>query len=99
MTLFLVRWGIPGLVILGGLVAFAVNPSMVNAEGAAGVIGAGLAWILFSLLYRQGEQGDHERDVEEAAREYLDEHGRWPTDEQYATFQRHGRWTLPPSAA
>ena len=92
MVLRLVRWYIPIAVIIGGILVFALDRSLLAAEGAAGIVGAGLAWLLFGWLYRQGEAGDHERDVEEAARNYLDEHGEWPTDEQYARDERSGRW-------
>jgi hypothetical protein len=88
-----VRWYFPLAVIAGGIIAFLANPSVLAAEGAAGVIGAGLAWLLFGWLYRQGEQGDHERDVEDAARTYFDEHGEWPSDRQYASYERSGRWS------
>jgi hypothetical protein len=91
-----VRWYFPIAVIVGGIVAFLVDPSVTAAEGAAGVIGAGLAWILFGWLYRKGEEGDNERDVEDAARRYFDEHGEWPTDAQYETFERYGRWSATP---
>jgi hypothetical protein len=89
------RWVIPGVVIAGGIVAYLVHPSVGAAEGAAGVVGAGLSWLLFGFLYRVGEKGDHERDVENAARDYLDEHGHWPTDEEYGIYKLHGRWTVP----
>jgi hypothetical protein len=91
-SLLLVRHIIPAVIVLGGIVAYLLNPSMLAAEGAAGIIGAGLAWWLFGWLYRQGAEGELERDEEEAAREFLDEHGRWPTDEEAAHFSRYGRW-------
>ena len=96
-TLVFVRRVFPGIVVLGGIVAYLVNPSMLAAEGAAGVIGAGMAWWLFGWLFRKGVEGDHDRDVEDAARDFLDRHGRWPTDEEEATFSRTGRW--PASAS
>ncbi len=92
IIVFIFRWGIPLAVILGGIIAFIANPSVLAAEGAAGVVGAGLAWILFGYLFRQGQKGDEERDVEDAARDFLDDHGRWPTDEEYAAYARSGRW-------
>ena len=93
MTLILfVRWVFPIAVILGGIVAYVVDPSMLAAEGAAGVIGAGLSWMLFGWLFRKGVEGDAERDVEVAARDYLDRHGDWPSDEATAYFAAHGRW-------
>jgi hypothetical protein len=47
---------------------------------AAGALffSAGSAVLLLNVLYRIGVEGDKERDREEAAREYFDEHGRWP---------------------
>ena len=94
-TLLFFRWILPALVCLGGLIAFLVNPSVLAAEGAAGVIGAGLSWMLLGYLFRVGVQGDEERQVEDAAREFMDEHGRWPTDAEYEHFERTGRWTAP----
>lgn len=88
-----VRWYFPVFVIVGGIVWFAIDPSVLAAEGAAGVVGAGLAWMLFNWLYRKGEEGDHDRDVEDAARDFFDEHGEWPSDEQYANYERSGRWS------
>ena len=82
----------PAIVVLAGLIIFAVDRSVLAAEGAAGIIGAGLSWWLFGWLYRQGASGDRERDVENAAREYLDEHGEWPSDAQTAYYARHGHW-------
>jgi hypothetical protein len=34
--------------------------------------------LLLNVLYRIGMQGDRERDREEEARRFFDEHGRWP---------------------
>jgi hypothetical protein len=90
--IYWIRWYVPIAVILGGIVAYVVDPSTLAAEGAAGVIGAGLAWILFGWLFRKGVEGDAERDVEVAARDYLDRHGDWPSDEATDFFARHGRW-------
>ena len=94
-TTFMFRWGIPAIVIVGGILVFVFNPDINGAEGAAGIIGAGLSWLLVGYLFRRGVEGDHERDVEDAAREYLDEHGHWPTDAEYANYERYGRWSPP----
>jgi hypothetical protein len=91
MTTF-VRHILPAILVVAGIVLFLVNPSTVQAEGAAGIIGAGLAIWLFGWLFRKGLEGEHDRDVEDAAREFLDDHGRWPTDEESAEFERSGRW-------
>ena len=82
----------PAIVVVGGLLVFALDRSVLAAEGAAGIVGAGLAWWLFGWLFRQGAAGDRERDVEAAARDYLAEHGDWPSDAQTAYYARHGRW-------
>jgi hypothetical protein len=95
--IYWVRWYVPIAVIVGGALAYLLDPSIVAAEGAAGVVGAGLAWLLFGWLFRKGVEGEADRDAEDAAREYLDRHGEWPTDEQTAYFVRHGRWPEPPA--
>jgi hypothetical protein len=43
-------------------------------------IGVAGSILLLNVLYRIGVSGDAERDREEAARTYFDEHGRWPDD-------------------
>ncbi len=47
--------------------------------------------LLINLLFRLGVSGDREREREEEARRYLDEHGVWP-DEDDAPPAR--RWRL-----
>ena len=89
MTRF-VRHILPALVVVGGIVAYLVSPSTVAAEGAAGIIGAGLAIWLFGWLFRKGIEGEADRDAEDAARAFLDEHGRWPTEEEERRFLRTG---------
>jgi hypothetical protein len=44
-------------------------------------IGVAGSVLLLNVLYRVGVSGDAERDREAEARDYFDEHGRWP-DEQ-----------------
>jgi hypothetical protein len=76
----LVRWGLPGLVVAAGIILWAIDPSADRAEGAAAIVGAGLAIALLNLLFRYGVSGDRARDEEDAARRYFDEHGYWPDD-------------------
>jgi hypothetical protein len=76
-----VRWGLPAVVVLGGLVAWAFEPTVDGLEGAAHIIGAGLAILLLNLLFRIGMSGDRERDDEDAAREFYTRHGHWPDEE------------------
>ena len=75
------RWVLPSVVVLAGFVVIALNPTVDGLEGAAGIIGAGLAIALLNILHRIGVSGDRERDDEIAARAFFDAHGRWPDDE------------------
>jgi hypothetical protein len=77
MKLF-VRWILPALICLGGLIAIIVKPD--EAEAGALIISAGLAVWLLNLLYRVGVSGDRERHREDEARKYFDRHGHWPDD-------------------
>ena len=72
-----IRYGIPALFIVAGQVVLITTQDAVNW---AGFTGAGLAILLIGALVRIGTEGDRERDREEAARRYFDEHGRWPDD-------------------
>ena len=74
ITLNAVRYGIPLVLFIAGMVVSAV------ASVAAGAlfISAATAVLLLNLLFRIGVEGDKERDREDEARRYFDEHGRWP---------------------
>jgi hypothetical protein len=78
--MFTVRYGIPGALILAGQVVLIVDsgPKGAGWEGWALFTGAGLAVLLLNLLFRMGVEGERDREREEAARRYFDEHGRWP---------------------
>lgn len=78
--LFAVRYGIGAVMVLAGVVVLAVVPGEMGAYGFASSIGAGLSVVLVNLLYRLSVSGDREREREEEARRYLDEHGVWPDD-------------------
>jgi hypothetical protein len=73
------RYVLPGLVVLGGLIVMALG-SEADVEGGAGIVSAGLAVYAMSWLYRASVDGDRVRDEEEAARTYFDAHGRWPDE-------------------
>lgn len=72
-----VRYGLPGVVTLAGVVAMAFGTDT-SLEGGAGLVSAGLAIFLINWLFRVGARGDSEREAEDRAREYFDRHGRWP---------------------
>jgi hypothetical protein len=73
----LLRYVLPAVVVLGGVVVMALG-SESDVEGGAGIVSAGLAVYAMNWLYRASVDGDRERDEEEAARAYLDAHGHWP---------------------
>ena len=72
-----VRYVLPALVVVAGLIAMAFG-SDVSLEGGAGLVSAGLAIWLINWLFRIGARGDAEREAEDRAREYFDRYGRWP---------------------
>jgi hypothetical protein len=75
-----VRYILPLLLFLGGLVLLAIEPNSIGLEGLAMATGAALSVLLLNWLFREGVRGDRERDKEEAAREHYAEHGRWPDE-------------------
>jgi hypothetical protein len=80
--MLVVRYIVPALVAVAGVVILAFNHSIDGIEGAAMFVGAGAAILLLNVLYRVGVTGDEERDREAEARDYLDEHGHWPDEER-----------------
>ncbi|HZN90015.1 MAG TPA: hypothetical protein VFB44_13640 [Thermoleophilaceae bacterium] len=79
MVLNAVRYGLPLALLLAGMVVWATSGRIGVAVGAM-FISSATAVLLLNLLYRIGVEGDEERDREEAARRYFDEHGRWPDE-------------------
>lgn len=79
-TLIAVRYVLPGVILLAGFVALLVSDTLTGLEGLAMGIGVAGSVLLLNVLYRIGVKGDLERDDEEAARVFYDEHGRWPDE-------------------
>jgi hypothetical protein len=73
-----VRYVVPVVVVVAGVVIMAFG-SESDLEGGAGFVSAGLAIYFVNWLFRIGADGDRERDVEQAARDYFNRHGRWPS--------------------
>jgi hypothetical protein len=96
MAALAVRYGIPAALVLAGLVCLFVVPSGTRFEAWALFTGAGLSVLLLNLLFRIGVQGDLDRDREDAARAYFEEHGRWPDEEEGASRRK---WRLPEGIA
>jgi len=78
------RYGLPALILLAGFVALLLSDTLTGLEGLAMGIGVAGSVLLLNVLYRVGVKGDLERDEEEAARVYYDEHGRWPDEDAVA---------------
>jgi hypothetical protein len=93
LGLLVVRYGLGAMLVLAGIVVVAVNPGGLGVEGFAMAVGGGLSVLLINFLYRLGVAGDREREHEEEARRYLDEHGVWPDEEPRLPGRR---WTLAP---
>ena len=102
MTLRLIRIWLPAVVVVLGIVLFALDPSADTALGAAGIIGAGLSIWLLNVLFRIGVKGDQERDEEADARRFFDAHGHWPDepppppDDPHTTRRQRSRRPRPP---
>ncbi len=76
-----VRYGIAVVVVLAGGISLLVGGfSLVSAEGAAHLVGAGLSIWLFNWLLRIGISGESERRDEDAARAFYMRNGHWPDE-------------------
>jgi hypothetical protein len=91
--MLLLRYGIGAVMVLAGIVMLVVDPSGLGVDGFAMAVGGGLSVLLINFLYRLGVIGDREREAEERARAYFDEHGEWPEEEKRV---RGRKWTLAP---
>jgi hypothetical protein len=79
--LFSMRYVIPAVVCLAGVVIVAVAGSAgYGPDALAALFGAGGAIYLMNKFMRMGIEGDADRDVEEARRMFLDRYGRWPDE-------------------
>jgi hypothetical protein len=82
-----VRYGIPLVLMIVGVVVSATAGGVGIAAGAL-FFSAASAVLLLNVLYRIGVLGDRERDTEQEARDFFDEHGRWPDEPESATRGR-----------
>ena len=74
------RYTLPGVLILLGILALPLDPSGEGVELFSMLVGAGLAVLMFNVLFRLGSRGDDERGEEAAARDFYAEHGHWPDE-------------------
>jgi hypothetical protein len=79
VTLNIVRYGIPAALFLAGVIVMATSGRIGIAAGAM-FVSAATAVLLLNVLYRIGVEGDKDRDREDSARAFFDEHGRWPDE-------------------
>ncbi len=91
LGMLVVRYGLGTVMVLGGVVMLIVSPAGLGFDGFAMAVGGGLSVVLFNLLFRMGLASEKDREDEERARDYFDEHGEWPED----TPSQGRRWTLP----
>jgi hypothetical protein len=75
-----VRYGLPVGLLLVGIAFLVIEPNSTGLEGFCAGAGAALALLLLNVLFRTGVSGDRDRDREEAARAFFDEHGYWPDE-------------------
>jgi hypothetical protein len=81
MFLRFVRYGIPFLIFLVGCVLPIADPDKQRGVAVGAMfVGAAFAVILLNFFFRIGVEGDKDRDREERAREFFDEHGYWPDE-------------------
>jgi hypothetical protein len=87
MALHAIRYGIPLVLLIVGMIVTATAGRVGLAAGAL-FFSAATAVLLLNVLYRIGVEGDKERDTEQSARDFFDEHGRWPDEPESATRRR-----------
>jgi hypothetical protein len=74
-----VRYGLPVVLVIVGVIFLAIGGS---AGLAAGLMFFGCAGVVLvtNVLFRIGASGEAEREAEEEARRYFDRHGHWPDE-------------------
>ena len=81
MLMRFVRLWLPLAIIAGGVaIIIATGGSEDGLEGGFLTIGAGLSVWLLNIMYRVSVKGERDRDREDEARAYFDEHGHWPDE-------------------
>lgn len=79
--LLFLRYWLPAIICAVGL-GYGISRNMDESGLEAAVLGvaAGSSLWLITVLMRVGIVGDVERDAEDAARRFYDEHGHWPDE-------------------
>lgn len=74
------RYGLPAVLVVVGFVILLTVEGSTRWDGFAMCLGSALSLLFFTTVFRLGAEGDEERAEEEAARQYLAEHGHWPDE-------------------
>lgn len=74
------RYGLPAALAVAGVLFLAIRQDTLGLEMWAMLWGSAISVLLFNVLFRIGASGDRDRQAEEAAREHLRVHGRWPDE-------------------
>jgi hypothetical protein len=79
VLLRLTRLWLPLAIALAGAICIVIGHGHTAAAGA-GVVLLGIALMVWLLnwLFRLSVESNRDREQEEEARRYFDEHGRWP---------------------
>jgi hypothetical protein len=82
----LLRWWIPGaLILIGTVLLVADGFDAFGVAAFAAFAGAGSSTWLINFLWRLGVSGDDERDLEAKDRDFLAKHGHWPDEDKAGT--------------
>lgn len=76
----IVRFWIPTIMFVVGLLMLIISPDIVGVEGFALMLGGGLGIVVSNRIHRMGVQGEKDRDAELDARKFFDHYGVWPDD-------------------
>jgi hypothetical protein len=82
LLLTFTRYGIPLALAAVGLAAIVIEHGKDDATSAAGVsliVAALIVWMI-NWMFRMSVSSNEDRRREEEAREYFDEHGKWPDE-------------------
>jgi hypothetical protein len=90
--MLIVRYGLGGVMVLGGVALLILSPAGLGVDGFAMAVGGGLSVLLLNFMYRLSVSSELDRDREEEARNYFDAHGEWPEDEPIEPWRT---WVLP----
>jgi hypothetical protein len=76
-----VRVWLPVAIIVAGVIAIvATGGSEAGWEGGVAIVAAGMSVWLLNVIFRVGVSGERDRDAEDDARAFYDEHGYWPDE-------------------